>query len=246
MKKTLISLAVAMSVLVASAEAHDGGGGHGGGGWGHGGGGGWGHGGGWNHGGGGWGRGGGGWGHGGGWYGHDYGGGGNFWFGAALGAALAYPFYYSHVWADPAPYYGYGAGYYGPGPTVYAQSPPVYPQSQPSYMVAAAQPGNAADQSPSNGVIELGPANALPPGNSNNSNALPAPGEAPAAQTYAYPSRGQSPQQQASDRYECNKWAINESGYDPDLRSHRNPETGPVAYGRAFSACLEGRGYAVR
>ena len=125
---------------------------------------------------------------------------------------------------------------------VYLQNPPIYAQSQPSYAVAAAQ-GNAVTQPPSNGVIELGPVNGLPPANSN---AVPAPNAAPAAQTYAYPANGQNPQQQANDRYECNRWAINESGYDPDLRTHRNPETGPAAYGRAFTACLEGHGYAVR
>jgi hypothetical protein len=128
-------------------------------------------------------------------------------------------------------------------PPAYVQSQPVYVQSQPSYAIAAAQPGNAVTQTPSGDVIELGPANALPP---VNSSAVPAPNGMPAAQTYAYPAKGQSPQQQANDRYECNRWAISESGYDPDLRTHRNPETGPAAYGRAFTACLEGHGYAVR
>ncbi len=170
--------------------------------------------------------------HGGGWHGH--GGGRYFWWGAALGAALTLPFYYSRSWADPGPYY-----YYGPGPTVYAQSPPDYVRSPPSYAIAAAQSGNVVAQTPSNGVIELGPVNALPP---MNSNAAPA----SAAQSYAYPGKGQSPQQQANDQYECNKWAVHASGYDPDLRTHRNPETGPAAYERALDACLEGRGYAVR
>ncbi len=191
--------------------------------------------------------------HGGGGNGHYYHGGGGsyFWWGAALGAALTFPFYYSRTWADPGPYYY--SPYYGPGPTVYAnppvyvQSQPVYVQSQPNYVVAAAQPRNVVVQTPSNGVIELGPVNSLPPVNPNagqpqNSNS----GQPSSDQWFVYPSRGQSQQQVASDRYECNRWATNESGYDPDLRLHRNPETGPVAYGRALSACLEGRGYAVR
>jgi hypothetical protein len=190
--------------------------------------------------------------HGGGWHGHSYHGGGSyFWWGAAVGAALTLPFYYSRTWADPGPYYY--SPYYGPGPTVYAnppvyvQSQPVYVQSQPNYVVAAAQPKNVVAQTPSNGVIELGPVNSLPPVNSNagqpqNSNS----GQTSSDQWFVYPSRGQSPQQVANDRYECNRWAVNESGYDPDLRTHRNPETGPVAYERALSACLEGRGYAVR
>ena len=203
MKRMLISLALATSLVAANAEAH-----------------------------------------GGGWNGH-YHGWGNFWWGAAFGAALSVPFYYaySRSW-DPGPYYYYNSPpvVYA-NPPVYVQSQPVYVQSQPSYAVAAAQPGNVITQRPSNGVIELGPVNALPPANSN---AIPAPNEVPAAQTYAYPAKGQGPQQQANDRYECNRWAVSESGYDPDLRTHRNPETGPAAYGRAFTACLEGHGYAVR
>jgi hypothetical protein len=193
-----------------------------------------------------------------GWHGHHHGGGSYFWWGAALGAALTLPFYYSRTWADPGPYYY--SPYYGPGPMVYAnppvyvqrqpvyvQSQPVYVQSQPNYVAAAPQPRNVVPQTPSNGVIELGPVNSPPPVNSNSgqpqsSNA----GQASSDQWFVYPSRGQSQQQVANDRYECNRWATNESGYDPDLRTHRNPETGPANYGRALSACLEGRGYAVR
>jgi len=187
---------------------------------------------------------GGGWnGHGGGWHGHCCYGGGGFWWGAAVGAALAFPFYYSQTWANPGPYYY--SPYYGPGPTVYAnppvyvQNPPVYVQSQPNYAVAAAQPGNGGNQSPGNGIVELGPVSTVQPQNSNS-------GQAPAGQWFVYPSQGQSQQQQTSDRTECKGWATSQSGYDPDLRAHRNPDTGPGDYGRAMSACLEGRGYVVR
>ena len=30
-----------------------------------------------------------------------------------------------------------------------------------------------------------------------------------------YPAKGQSPDQQSKDQYECNQWAIQQSGYDP-------------------------------
>jgi hypothetical protein len=30
-----------------------------------------------------------------------------------------------------------------------------------------------------------------------------------------YPAKGQSPDQQSRDRYECNQWAIQQSGFDP-------------------------------
>ncbi|MBC8008361.1 MAG: hypothetical protein H7X76_09975 [Prolixibacteraceae bacterium] len=183
-------------------------------------------------------------------YGHYHGGASYFWWGAALGAALTIPFYYSRAWADPGPYYY--SPYYGPGPIVYANPPvyvqrqPVYVQSQPNYAVAASEP-RVVTPPPANGPINMGPANPLPPVNSNAS-------EPPSSNAnqegsdrwFVYPSKGQSQQQAANDRYECNRWATNESGYDPDLRTHRNPETGPVYYGRALSACLEGRGYAVR
>lgn len=32
---------------------------------------------------------------------------------------------------------------------------------------------------------------------------------------YAYPSKGQSPQQQDKDRYDCNNWAIGQTGFNP-------------------------------
>jgi hypothetical protein len=62
---------------------------------------------------------------------------------------------------------------------------------------------------------------------------------------------GQTEKQQWADRYECHKWAKEQSGFDPTLRappemsgaemsSHRDQ------YRRAFSACLEGRGYSVQ
>lgn len=62
---------------------------------------------------------------------------------------------------------------------------------------------------------------------------------------------GQSEKQQWADRYECHKWAKDQSGFDPTLRppsdmtgveidSRRNQ------YRRALTACLEGRGYAVQ
>jgi hypothetical protein len=174
---------------------------------------------------------------GGGW--HGYGGGGRFFFYGAL-AALTFPFYYSQVWAGPGPYYypsypsypSYSSYPSYPSTTVYVQSPP-------SYVVAEGQPRNVVTQSPGNGVVELGPISAVQPQSSNS-------GQLPAGRWFVYPSKGQSQEQQANDRTECNGWATSQSGYDPDLRSHRHPDTGPTDYGRALSACLEGRGYAIR
>ncbi len=61
---------------------------------------------------------------------------------------------------------------------------------------------------------------------------------------YVYPSRGQSEQQQADDRYECHNWASKETGYDPiDSDFDADKRAG---YLRAMTACLTGRGYSVK
>jgi hypothetical protein len=61
----------------------------------------------------------------------------------------------------------------------------------------------------------------------------------------AYPKNGQSADQQGKDKFECHKWAVGQTGYDPT--------TGGAAasgkrndYMRAQAACLEGRGYSVQ
>ncbi len=69
-------------------------------------------------------------------------------------------------------------------------------------------------------------------------------------QMYVYPQNGQSAEQQASDKYECHKWASSQTGFDPTQPG------GGVApdqldglradYRRAMVACLEGRGYSAR
>jgi hypothetical protein len=72
----------------------------------------------------------------------------------------------------------------------------------------------------------------------------------PPDRTFVYPRQGQSAQQQASDEYECHRWAVTQSNFDPT-----GAATGQVTtvtsnargdYQRARAACLEGRGYTVR
>jgi hypothetical protein len=81
---------------------------------------------------------------------------------------------------------------------------------------------------------------------------MPPPGDAGAAQTdrlYVYPARGQSAEQQASDEYECHRWAVGQTGFDPTAAATGQPggDTSRRAdYRRAIGACLEGRGYTVR
>jgi hypothetical protein len=67
---------------------------------------------------------------------------------------------------------------------------------------------------------------------------------------FIYPKNGQSEQQQANDKYECHKWANQQSGFDPTQSGGGVPpdQNGSArsAYDRAMGACLEGRGYTVK
>jgi hypothetical protein len=71
-----------------------------------------------------------------------------------------------------------------------------------------------------------------------------------AEQMFVYPRQGQSEQQMANDRYECHRWAVGETGFDP---SNLDRGIAPSAlaekranYQRATKACLEAREYSVR
>jgi hypothetical protein len=50
---------------------------------------------------------------------------------------------------------------------------------------------------------------------------MAAPVEPPAPETtvYFYPTQDQSAEQQDRDKYECNRWAVQQSGFDPSLPS---------------------------
>jgi hypothetical protein len=61
---------------------------------------------------------------------------------------------------------------------------------------------------------------------------------------YIYPTRGQSEQQQADDRYECHAWAVDQTGYDPIESDYDADQR--ADYLRAMTACLTGRGYSVK
>jgi len=74
-----------------------------------------------------------------------------------------------------------------------------------------------------------------------------APAPAPAgADFYIYPRNGQSPEQQAADRYECHSWAKGQTGYDPTQPGAAAATGSREQYQRAMTACLEARGYSVR
>lgn len=73
---------------------------------------------------------------------------------------------------------------------------------------------------------------------------------APPAKSYVYPRMNQGASQQATDEYECHKWAVSQTGFDPTTAaSGQTAGAAPAlrdSYQRASSACLEGRGYTVR
>lgn len=71
-----------------------------------------------------------------------------------------------------------------------------------------------------------------------------------ADQLYIYPAKGQSDQQLADDRYECYRWSVEQTGYDPTAPPENLPQnvlnTKREDYRRAMKTCLDGRGYSVR
>jgi hypothetical protein len=71
---------------------------------------------------------------------------------------------------------------------------------------------------------------------------------AAAGELYSYPKNGQTPEQQEQDRYECHRWAVDQSGFDPTQSAGGAPPdpSKRPAYQHAMTACLEGRGYTVK
>ena len=69
-------------------------------------------------------------------------------------------------------------------------------------------------------------------------------------QLFIYPRKGQSEQQQANDRYECHRWGVGQTGYDPTQPpggiSQAEMTRKYSDYKRAMSACLDARGYTVK
>lgn len=74
----------------------------------------------------------------------------------------------------------------------------------------------------------------------------PAPAVGASYDVIAYPTRGQTDEQQARDRYECHGWAVQQSGFDPARAQGAPAEQTADRYRRALSACLQGRYYSVQ
>ena len=82
--------------------------------------------------------------------------------------------------------------------------------------------------------------------------AQPAPSESPstAEKIFIYPRKGQSKELQAKDRYECHRWGVSQTGYDPTQPTNGMPGAQlnqmRADYKRAMTACLDGRGYTMK
>lgn len=67
---------------------------------------------------------------------------------------------------------------------------------------------------------------------------------------FIYPKLGQSQEQQDNDRYECHRWSVEQSGFDPTQPGGNVPAaentSKNVEYQRAMKACLEARNYSVQ
>jgi hypothetical protein len=69
-------------------------------------------------------------------------------------------------------------------------------------------------------------------------------GFAQAQGLYVYPARGQSPEQQNRDQYECHNWAVSQTGVDPTAAAAAPPQGG-VLRGGARGAAVGAVGGAI-
>jgi hypothetical protein len=61
----------------------------------------------------------------------------------------------------------------------------------------------------------------------------------------AYPAQGQSPQQIAQDQYECRRWAVEQSRFDPASATYAPAPEVVSVYRQSLAACFASRGYTV-
>jgi hypothetical protein len=130
----------------------------------------------------------------------------------------------------------YATYYYGGVPYYYAND--VYYTYNPGYDgYVATDPPPVADSS---GGADGGPPPAGAPQASAPQSAPPSAGAgdpAQGGQIFMYPKNGQSAEQQATDKAECQQWATQQAGQVAQNGSD---------YQRAMTACVEGRGYSAR
>jgi hypothetical protein len=144
---------------------------------------------------------------------------GGFWPRSFYGAGFAWflpvlPLAYATYWWGGVPYYYANDAYY------------TYDSSYEGYV--ATDPPPVSDSGDSSGSAAA-PSGAPAGG--------PSQGQGVAGQIYMYPKNGQSVEQQATDKSECQQWAAQQAGQVAQNSSD---------YQRAMVACVEGRGYSAR
>ncbi|OZI16483.1 hypothetical protein [Bordetella genomosp. 7] len=175
-----------------------------------------------------------------------------FWRGALAAAALTALSALSAQAAAHGRYYGgyYGSGWWlggaallGTGVALALSTGPRYGYSGVTYVSPTIYYPPATYAAPVYGAPVYSapaPVYAPPPV------AYVAPGVATASlDVIAYPAKGQTEAQQARDRQECRRWAMNQSGFDPDNISEYTTSVSTESYSRAMGACFKGRGYTV-
>ena len=150
---------------------------------------------------------------------------GGFWPRAFYGPGFAWflpilPLAYATYWWGGVPYYYANDVYY------------TYDPSYQGYVATDPPPVSGGDSSGDSSGSAVAP-NGAPAG---------APSSDPAqqgvvGQIFMYPKNGQSVEQQATDKAECQQWATQQAGQVAQNSSD---------YQRAMVACVEGRGYSAR
>lgn len=64
-------------------------------------------------------------------------------------------------------------------------------------------------------------------------------GDVLGADLYIYPNKGQSPEQQSRDRYDCHLWAVQQTGFDP-TRAQAGAPSPPPPKGGVFKGAARG------
>lgn len=174
-----------------------------------------------------------GWGRGGfGWHRPYWGGGywhGGYWPRAYYG--WSYPWFLGVLPAVYATYWWGGIPYYYANDVYYTWNP-----GYSGYVVTDPPPTDTGDSDSQSGN---GTYDAAEPGDVQSNGY-----SGGSSNVYAYPKDGQSEEQQSTDRYECHKWAVAQSGFDPTQTSRATGNS--TDYRRAMAACLDGRGYSAK
>jgi hypothetical protein len=171
-------------------------------------------------------------------YGHSggYGGHGYYGHGYSTGSYWRGGYWHGGFW--PRAYYGVGFSWFLPVlPLAYATywygGLPYYYANDVYYTYNPDYEGYVATDPPPVADSGAGAEGAAP-------SAGPPPSEGAAAgagQIFMYPKNGQSPEQQATDKAQCQQWAAQQAGQVAQNGSD---------YQRAMVACVEGRGYSAR